>query len=458
MDRRPPTRRQVVGSALAGLLAPPPAWPVLAVDDDAGLDLDRPADGWAAEAARLTRRVQDHFWDADRRHYVSPVAAEGTVATEDDAGRAFHGHTLWPWTEAFQMLAAAAAHERPGGGRYARDLAAVFAGLERYHDPARSCYNAWVLFPGNVDSYSDDNAWLVMAFCEATAATGERRYAERADQLMEGYIRTEWRDDDGPLGMRWGYKPDGPRHGNMRAAISASTAAVGAMRLANLGFNAGANLARAAEYLDWIERLCVGEDGLVMDGLQADGEGGWTVEQTRWTYNTGLFLLGTAMLHERTARPDLIGRLRRTADAATDRSGRMYDGLVTDSRRNYFYDNVFFASHLIEGLVAASRTLGDPKYRREAERAAAYFHTFVRDPADGIYFRNTRLWRIDRERFERFQRDFAGGYDADALRHDPADDERSRDPADLLRPVNERPTVKTLLANAAVARAYWVVG
>ena len=141
-------------------------------------------------------------------------------------------------------MLAAAASQRPS--EYDEELAEVFAGLEQYYDPQRSAYNAWVSFPGNVDSYSDDNAWLVMVFCEATKATGERRYADRAAELMEGYIRHEWRDDDGPLGMRCGFKPDGPRHQNMRAAIRASTAAVAAMHLADLGYTLEQNLARAA--------------------------------------------------------------------------------------------------------------------------------------------------------------------------------------------------------------------
>lgn len=425
---------------------------LLAQTNGTSLPLDRPADGWEAEADRLTRLVQRTWWDAKRQHYVSPGPVDGTVATEDEQGVPFHGHTLWPWTEALRMLVAAE-EEKPG--EYADDIAEVYAGMEKYFDPQRGAYNAWVMFPGNVDSYSDDNAWIMMGLCDAAEATGNRAYAERASEIMERYVSTEWRDDDGPLGMRWGYKKDGPRHQNMRAAISASTSAVAAMRLADLGFNPEKNMARAEQYLAWIEEHCIDDEGLVMDGLQHDGEGGWRMEETRWTYNTGLVITANAMLYERTGRDDILARVRRSADAAIDRTGRMYDGIVTDPDLNYFYDSAFFASHLIEALVKASEVLEDPKYRDEAERNAAYLYTYVRDPADGLYFRNMRLWRIDQAHFDRFREVFARAYDTDRLSFRPEGAERSRSREHRALPVEERPLVKTLLANAAVARAYW---
>ena len=405
-------------------------------------ELQRPADGWAAEAERLTRRVQEVWWRPERRHYVAPAAYEGTVSTRDARGR-FYGHTVWSWCEAFRMLAAAA---RRDAERWRGEVAAVFDALEQFYDPRRHVYNAWVMFPGNVDSYSDDNAWLVMGLCEATAATGEPRYAERGRAVMNGYVATEWRDDDGPLGMRWGYDRDkGLRH-NQRAAISASTAAVAALKLAALGYDAERNRERAATYLAWVNDTCVDDAGLVMDGLQPGrGEGGgWGLERTRWSYNTGLFLIGNALLHEQTGDVAAMGRVVRSADAALDREGRLWDDAVTDPARRHLRDKTFFVPHLLEGWVAASRITGDDRYRAAAEREAAYLYTYVRDAADGLYFRNLRLPRIDPTRRERFKRDFAAAFDAARLPDAYASD--------------ERPPAKTLLASAAVAHGYAALG
>ena len=255
--------------------------------------------------------------------------------------------------------------------------------------------------------------------------------------------------------VRWGFKPDGPRHQNMRAAISASTAAVAAMHLADLGYNAEQNLARAATYLQWIERHCIDDQGLAMDGLKRRRSGRWALERKRWTYNTGLVVLANAMLYQRTGKDWLLRRVRRSADAAIDRSGQMYDELVTDPHRNYFADTSYFASHLIEALMKASRVLSDPKYRDEAERNAACLYSYIRSPSNGLYFRNMRLWRLDRAHYQQFQSVWSDGYDKEELRFDPAADERSRESTELTQAVADRTIVRTLLASAAVARAFW---
>ena len=64
-----------------------------------------------------------------------------------------------------------------------------------------------------------------------------------------------------------------------------------------------------------------------------------------------------------------------------------------------------------------------------------------------MYFRNMRLWRIDEERYKMWKR-LSGQSNAFAPRDFDAD-ERSKDGTNRL--------VKTLLANAAVARMFWQI-
>ena len=450
-----PSRRQAIAlfasaaSTAASLFGAGRVW--AQSDLPAASDLLRPEDGWMEEAKRLVRHVQDVYWQPDRGHYVTPRRYGGTVPVDNDGDR-FVGHTLWSWCEALRMLTSVAALEPE---RWSKDIAEVFVGLERYYDPERKVYNAWLQYPGNVDSYSDDNAWLIMGLCEATRALNDPRFADRANEVMEGYVSTEWRDDDGPLGMRWGFRPDGgPRH-NQRAAISASTSAVAALELAELGYHVDENRDRARKYLEWVEATCVDDEGLVQDGLQPGlGEdGGWGIETTRWSYNTGLFIIGNLLLHKATGDEAALARATRSADAAIDREGLLWDPTVTDPARRHLRDNTFFASHLLEALVMASEHLGDDRYRDEAEREAAFMFTYLRDPEDGLYFRSLQLWRIDEQRFDQFRKSFAGAFDEGELKFDPNAEERASRGRD-----GDRPVVKTLLASAAVARAYASLG
>ncbi len=437
------------------LLAALPALVAAGTPGDDRVPLSTPPAGWADEAHRLTEHVQDTFWEDTLHRYVARVDSEGTVRGTNAHGRAFIGHTLWAWTEAFRMLAAATASDPDTFGD---DLAQAFASLERYYDPTRGCYNAWEHFPGNVDSYSDDNAWLILGLCEATVATGDRRFADRGHDVMERYLVGEWCDDDGPLGMRWGFDATNNRQAKQRASISASSSAAAAIALANLGYQREANLRRARVWLDWIERHCVDADGLVMDGLRpgrtpADA---WRLERFKWSYNTGLVILANAMLYEQTGDAVLLDRVRRSAHAAIDREGEMYEGIVDDPALRFFDDTTYFATHLIEALAKAAEVLEDDRLRDEAERNARYLFTHLRDPDDGLYFRNMRLWVIDEVRRNRFDALFAGSFDATRPREGFSAEERAT--ADRELPVARRRPVKTLLAAASVARMYWTLG
>jgi len=106
----------------------------------------------------------------------------------------------------------------------------------------------------------------------------------------------------------------------------------------------------------------------------------------------------------------------------------------------------------VYGLAELWRATRDARYRDETLRNAAFARECVRDPADGLAFRNWWLWRIDRQRWEARRR-------RTGVEHplDPDPDERGRSPEDLRRPVEDRPLVKTLLASAGLARLFWIV-
>jgi len=138
---------------------------------------------------------------------------------------------------------------------------------------------------------------------------------------------------------------------------------------------------------------------------------------------------------------------RAMGDAAMDRAGRFYYDLVAAPEKNHWYDSSFFVPYLADGMVELSRATGDRRYSDEVRRNARFALSYLRDPADGLYFRNRRLWRIDRERWETWRRLTGGSHPLEADW-----DERSKEPDALKKPEAERPVVKTLLANAGMAR------
>jgi hypothetical protein len=88
----------------------------------------------------------------------------------------------------------------------------------------------------------------------------------------------------------------------------------------------------------------------------------------------------------------------------------------------------------------------------EAERNADYAYEYLRDPEDGLYFRNWRLWRIGDEQLATWET-LTG--QTHAL--EPDHSERSKEPRYSNVPLADRPLVKTLLANAGLARMFWVL-
>ena len=87
----------------------------------------------------------------------------------------------------------------------------------------------------------------------------------------------------------------------------------------------------------------------------------------------------------------------------------------------------------------------------KVRRTVNYTRDFLRDSSDGFYWRNMRLYSIDELHLKRLERwtnqTIAPEYDAS---------ERSQQADFAQLAISERPLVKTLLANGAVARLFWL--
>ena len=386
----------------------------------------------AAEATRLTRKTVETFYDAKSN------AWKPLVASSESVGR--QGYTFWSCLLAWQAIIEAAKVDPKA---WKDEIATFYDALEPYYDRKAHAYCAWRYFVGNDDRFYDDNAWASIALMEAYAVTRKPRYRARAIEIFEGFIEDAW---DPRGGLRWGTKL-GIEDRKDRTVSATAAAALAALLIAPTR-DGTAKRAWARRALDWV-RTHAAPNGLIRDGVKDDG----TEMETIWTYNTGVPIRAALEYARQTGSRKYREWAVRMGDAAINRTqAPLYDGAVADLSKRYWYDGTYFVHYLVDGLRAMGRATGDPRYLAEARREADYVRVHLRD-TDGLYWRNMRLWMIDAVRHADYRR--LTGTDAPALTPDPS--ERSQEASELLRPVGERPLVKTLLANAGAARMFWIL-
>ncbi|RYG86938.1 hypothetical protein EON77_02995, partial [bacterium] len=204
--------------------------------------------------------------------------------------------------------------------------------------------------------------------------------------------------------------------------------------------------------LDWLHgHLKSPNSELICDGLTYPG---YAVMPTLWTYSTGVPIRAALKYYSLSGDTTYRDWARRMGDACLDRGLQpLYDGAVTDPNKRYWYDAGFFVQYLADGLRLLSLATNDPKYMAEAKRNADFTYSLMRDPSDGLYWRNCRLWTINADRANAFYG--LTGQSWPALTPDAS--ERSQAPSALSLPVGQRPMTKTLLGNAGAARLFWLV-
>jgi hypothetical protein len=193
-------------------------------------------------------------------------------------------------------------------------------------------------------------------------------------------------------------------------------------------------------------------DGLVMDALAGPS---WAVRKIKWTYNTGVPMRAYIEHYRLTHDADSLAYASQMARAAIHREGALFDQSPHDPNKKFYWDETYFVHYLIDGLLQVALVTPDSGLAKSIVSAAMrntnYAHTFLRDPADEWYWRNWRLYAIGKDQHEVWQRwtgqTIVPEYDAS---------ERSQEAQYQALPVQDRPLVKTLLANAGAARLFWL--
>ena len=406
---------------------------------------------YAAEAAHLTQACNTLFWDGNSRMYRAPVLSSETVSSDALHDR---GYTLWPTLIALQTLIEAEKHTP---GSHKDQIAMVYDGLSQYFNENLQCYTAWVYFPGNNDAYYDDNSWVVIALVEASLAcrkTDPQRvaqYLNRAQTVMDNFLVKGYDNSENPGGMRWGYDPAKPNTSD-RGTSSTAGSALAALMLAHAGVNAQYYTQWGLSVLTWLTSRLQDSDDLIMDALEGPN---FRVRRTKWTYNTGVPMRAYAEHYRLTKSKESLASAVKLARAALNPNGAMFDQTVNDPGKRFFWDSSYFVHYLVDGLIQVAEVTTDVQLSSDIYNVIAsnvnYAQTYLRDPADGFYWRNWRLYTIGDA-----QLDIWRSWTAQTIQPEFDASERSQEKRFQTLPVKDRPLVKTLLANAGAARLLWL--
>lgn len=407
----------------------------------------RLASPYIALATQLTNATWSMFWNPQAQQMQAPVFSAEAVASD-----ALHnnGYVFWPTVLMLQALVDA---ERMVAGQYVTQIDTLFAGMEQYFDPNRSVYDAWLAFPGNVDSYSDDNALAAVALAEASQVTGNPVYAARAWEILTNFEYPAWTTAQhvtgGPGGIAWGTNGNGSPYTD-RTASTQALVAVAALTMAGMGYDSALFTSWGRDVLTWITtHLQDPSDGLIRDSLtDPNNTGTYTVSPTKWTYNTGNTLSAFVLLYRLTGDTQALASAEALANAAINRAGALYDSVVVDANVRFWYDDSYFVHHLGKGLLELWSVTQNPAIKAEVLRHAAYAQTQLVDSRDNLAWRNWRLWTIDADTLQKWT-----VLTGQQFVLQPDLSERAQN--DLNMPVAQRPMVKTLLGCSGMARFFW---
>jgi hypothetical protein len=383
--------------------------------------------------------------------FRAPVLSAETVPSDALHDR---GYTLWA---SLLALHAFIESEKITPGRYTPQIAMVYDGLEQYYSDDLHAYTSWVHFPGNIDAYYDDNSWAVIVLVEASMACRpadpERaaKYLDRAETVMADYVVKGYDATGKPGGMRWGSDTTKPNTSD-RGTSSTAGSALAALMLARAGAEPEYYTGWGLDLLSWLTTRLLDADGLIMDALAAPD---WAVRRVKWTYNTGVPMRAYVEHYRLTKSKESLAIATRLARAAIDVQRGLFDQKVNDPAKRNYWDGTYFVHYLLDGLLQVAQESTDTALAAAAAsaavRSAHYAYTYLCDSADGFYWRNWRLYTIGSTQYARWQQ-WTG--QTIAPEYDPS--ERSQEPQFKALPVQDRPLVKTLLANAGAARLFWL--
>ncbi|HEX8910967.1 MAG TPA: glycoside hydrolase family 76 protein [Humisphaera sp.] len=319
---------------------------------------------YGAAAREVTSHLQKTFYDPARGFYVKAA---------NDRSPDY----VWRQAAAVAALVGAARHDPT---TYRPVLDRTFRGLDAFWD-AKAAVPGYEPAPtrGNGhDKYYDDNAWLVITYCEAFEQTGDRAYLDRACEVAKFVLSGQ--DDQAGGGVWWHEKhKDGSKN-----ACANGPAAVGYLRLARLVPEAEAAgwIGAARKATDWTKQKLQADDGLFDDRLiVATGE----VKRGKLTYNSALMIRAYAGLYRAAGRADDLDEAKRIGKAAD---------WFLDAKTGVYRDPLKWSHSQVEADLELYRLTGDAHLLERAKaNADGYVAAWRKDPYPDM-MSNASLARI----------------------------------------------------------------
>ncbi|EPY51718.1 alpha-1,6- mannanase [Schizosaccharomyces cryophilus OY26] len=384
------------------------------------------------------------------KHSDKMGSSDNVSGTYNDSG----SYIYLVWSVA--VYAEAMADTLKFTNKFEKKFENVFQCLKRYWSPEYNACCASYYFQGNNDVYFDDNAQVAIALATAGYYTSnssrKKQYLDRAEAIISFLINRGWNQQKG--GVAWHVNSGSPPGGNLNACSTAMSA-LAALRLA---FAVDDNKKKqqlvsfAWNCVEWIHNNLVDNSHLVCDGLSMK-DGKWTLDSVKFTYNTGATLASMSLLlgfEDIIKGLPNIGKIHsymeNMAEAALNTKSAMYDqSCKTDFKT--WKDNTFFAQHLAEGLMTFSFAMPTSSYAKPAQQMvfdqAEFIMKYIRDPKDGLYFRDLNLYKISQDLTNTFNKIFHANQN-----FQPDKDERIQGDG----PVEKQPLCKSLIGSSGAAR------
>lgn len=227
--------------------------------------------------------------------------------------------------------------------------------------------------------YNDDELWWALAWIDAFDLTGEQRYLDAAQTIVDGLEVQRTAFCDG--GLAWAREGIDPQQ-RPWAQVNAITNALYLTATAQLSTRTDpasrpSYLARAQQTRQWFTeragRALLDRSGLINDHLDQYGDTCVLVDPgTRWTYAQGVMVSGLVALHRATGNADLLDEADTIVAATTDadspflRDGVLQEPAATncpgpDCRDAETFKGVFVRSYR-ELLDTAHSTAATPNF------------------------------------------------------------------------------------------------
>ena len=277
---------------------------------------------------------------------------------------------LWPMSGVFSSAVALAELDPQ---KYLPYVDSMAVAVEQYYDTTRVPfgYQAYPVRFGKVDRYYDDNGLVGIDYIDSYMVTGNRKYLEKAKQVMT-FILSGW-DDRFDGGVTWleGVYDQKPACSNGKAMVLA-------LKL----YEATGDeyyLETGRKFYDWMDRyLKDPERGVVYNSWLTAGEG--SIHPDLYTYNTGTLLQAAVYLYRFTGEQAYLDNAQFLAEGSMKVFFR-----YTDDGIPYGHDIPWFRLVLFRGYHELYKVTGDPEYVDVIIKALDYAWDNARD-VSGLYY------------------------------------------------------------------------